>query len=56
MRNLMQIIGTLLLAGLLMWAVNAAPLIADVAKKLITIVIWVAVGAWLIRMFFPAAF
>ena len=52
----MPIIGTLLLAGLLTWAVNALPLIADIAKKIITIVIWVAVGVWLIRMFFPTAF
>ncbi len=56
MKNIMQIIGTLLLAGLLTWAVNALPLIAEVAKKIITIVIWVAVGIWLIQLFFPTAF
>lgn len=56
MNHILQIIGTLLLAGLLTWAVNALPVIAEVAKRIITIVIWVAVGIWLIRLFFPTAF
>lgn len=49
---LLAVIGILLLAGLLLWAIGAAPKIDADLKQLIRIIVIVVVGIWLISLFF----
>ncbi len=49
---LFALIGIILMAGLLLWAIGAAPKIDPDAKMLIRIIIVVVVGIWLISVFF----
>jgi hypothetical protein len=49
---LLAIVGILLIAGLLLWGVNAAPKIDADMKQLIKIIVIIVVGLWLISLFF----
>jgi hypothetical protein len=50
--SLLAIVGILLLAGLLLWAVSALPWIDAGIKRLIYIVVVVVIGVWLISSIF----
>lgn len=47
---LIQIIGVLLIAGLLLWAVKAIPWIDAGVKQVINIIVVVVLGIWLITI------
>ena len=49
---LLTMIGVILIAGLILWAVQAAPAIDPAAKTLIRILVIVVIGIWLISVFF----
>lgn len=49
---LLQVVGILLLVGVLLWAVMAAPFIDAGIKKLIQIVVVVVAAVWVIGLFF----
>ena len=50
--SLLAMIGIILIAGLLLWGVQALPWIEPSAKTLIRILVIVVVGIWLISVFF----
>jgi cation transporter-like permease len=50
--SLLTLIGVLLIAGLVIWAVGRLPWIDGGVKNIITIVIIVVVALWLISAFF----
>ena len=49
--ELISIVVTLIIIGLLLWAVNKMPFIDVTIKKIINIVVIVAVALWLIELF-----
>lgn len=49
---LLHIIGVLLLAGLLVWVINALPFIAAPYKRVASIVVAVVIALWLIALLF----
>lgn len=52
MNSLVALIVGLLIIGLLLWAVKAAPFIDEGIKKIINIIVIVVVVLWLISVFF----
>jgi len=52
MNSLVALIVGLLIIGLLLWAVKAAPFIDEGIKKIINIIVIVVVVLWLLSVFF----
>lgn len=52
---LLVILGTLLLAGFLLWVVKTAPFVDDAVKPIATWIVIVLVGLWLIVNIFGIA-
>ena len=51
--SLIGLIVTLLVVGLILWAVNQLPMIDATVKKIIWIVVILVVGLWLLNQFVP---
>jgi hypothetical protein len=51
--SLLYVIGILLVAGVLLWAVMAAPFIDAGIKRIIQIIVVVVAALWVISLFFP---
>jgi len=53
---LIQVIIVLAVVGLLLWAVQSAIPMNETIKRIITVVVIVAVCLWLLGLFFPGVF
>ena len=56
MESLIQIVVVLVIVGILLWGVMAAPFIEATIKKLIQIVVVVVAAVWVLKVLFPSAF